>query len=517
MKTTFKKVRTVWRGPAEGRWEEMLALIDRHGITRTTLLAGCVVAALSAGCSSDSDGTGGSGGSGGSGGGEDPNDLDLLAQVLETNADLAVAAYSDSIDTAEALKTAIGALVANPSPSTLDDARTAWLVANEPYGVTEVYRFRGSPIDDSNYNEEGGDDLEVDINAWPLGEALIDYVVSGTDFGLDQYGVLSHETGVEDPIPSNNIINSTDIEITSQLLSMGITSEDERDVISGYHAIEFLLWGQDVNEGGDADTPRDTTPGQRPFTDFLADGGCTSGTESSDPVICERRGRYLEVVVDKLIADLTEVRDAWLDGAPYREEFTSPADLDGAKARLLEILTGMGTLAEGELAGERMQIALSANSQEDEHSCFSDNTHRDIVLNAVGIYNSFLGDYAGYDSDLDGTVDVTDRAVTGYGIDDYLSDLGLEGLAGEVDAAFQTTEAGYTAIDTLARGGTPIDNQIVEANGADAQAMRDTIVALNAEAQQLVRIATELDVGSSDDVIQDDASDCDTTDPTSEC
>ena len=180
----------------------------------------------------------------------------------------------------------------------------------------------------------------------------------------------------------------------------------------------------------------------------------------------------------------------------------------------------MGTLAEGELAGERMQIALTTDSQEDEHSCFSDNTHRDIVLNAEGIYFLYLGDYPGYDSDLDGVVDVTARAFTGYGIDDYLEDVGFGTLASETNAAFETTQTGYTAIDALARDETdktPVDNQIADANAPEAAPMRDTIEALNAEAQQLVKIAEDLKVGDGDDVIQDDASDCDTSDPTSEC
>lgn len=464
------------------------------------------------GCSDDSDG---------SDDGGDPNDLDLLTQVLETNADLAVAMYSDSIDTAEDLETALEALVANPSQGTLDAARRAWLIAEEPYGYTEVYRFRQSPIDDRDYlgpEEEGRP--ELDLNAWPLAEALIDYVVSGTDFGDDQLlGVEGHGTGVADPIGQNTIINSIDIPIDAALLANTTVTPDERDVVAGYHAIEFLLWGQDLNENGSADTldDRDSTPGNRPWTDFATDVNCTSGTEAADTVICERRGQFVLVAVQKLISDLTEVRDAWEPGATYREAFTNPEDLDGAKRRLLEILTGMGTLAEGELAGERMQIALSANSQEDEHSCFSDNTHRDILTNGEGIRLLYIGDYLGYDSDLDGTIDATGRAVQGYGIDDYLQDLGLGDLADETLAAFAVTQEAYEAIDALARAGTPVDNQIADAFSEDARPMRETIVALNAEAQRFVQIAEALLVGTLDDVIQDDASACDTTDPTSEC
>jgi len=449
------------------------------------------------------------------------HNLEQMQMILVTNADIAFAAYSDSVTTAQALSDAIDALVSDPTQANLDAARQAWLVAREPYGQTEVYRFRASPIDDTNYDAGDGEDgPEGDINAWPLGEGLIDYVVEGTDFGADQVGVTEHATGVMDPIPPNNIINSTDITIDEALISNTATAEDEHDVIAGYHAIEFLLWGQDLNEDGSADTidSRDGSPGNRPVTDFALDDMCTSGPDANGaPDLCVRRGQYLQVTAAKLLADLTSVRDAWAEGAEYRTEFTTADDVDTAKAKLLEILVGMGTLSEGELAGERMQIALSANSQEDEHSCFADNTHRDIWLNAEGVANSFYGDYAGYDSTLDGSDDATGNAVNGYGIDDYLNDLGLTDLEADVTAALGATERAYTAIDAAARGGSPVDVQILDAGGDDAAAMRDAIVALNAQSAQIANIAVELDVGTPDDVVDPDASECDTTDPTTEC
>lgn len=451
----------------------------------------------------------------------DINDLALLRQVLETNADIAYAAYSDSVTTAEALKTALATLTSSPSASSFAAAKQAWLVAREPYGQTEVYRFRASPIDDTNYDAADGEDgPEGDINAWPLGEALIDYVKTGSDFGADQVGVSSHMTGVMDPIPDNNIINSTAITIDAALLANTATAEDEHDVIAGYHAIEFLLWGQDLNADGSADTlmSRDPTAGQRPWTDYASGTACTSGdTVNTDGTFCQRRGQYLSVAVDKLIADLTSVRDAWAPGASYRTAFTTADDLATAKSKLLEIMVGMGTLSEGELGGERMTIALSASSQEDEHSCFSDNTHRDIWLNAEGVSNVYSGEYAGYDSNVDG-VDDAGTVVSGYGLDDYLNDVGLGALASQLDAAFATTAAGYMKLDDLARNQSkPIDVLIMNPSSTDAQAMIDTVIALEAQSRLIGAAAEALSVGSTDEVVDPDASECDTTNPTQPC
>lgn len=435
-------------------------------------------------------------------------DLDNAASLLETNADIAFATYSDAVDTATALQSAITTFENEPTQDNLNAAKIAWLVSREPYGQTEVYRFRLSPIDSTDYQSEDGP--EGDINAWPLGEALIDYTIAGSDFGADQTGVTTHSTGVD--FPTENIINS-DVVIDEALISNTATADDEHDVIAGYHAIEFMLWGQDLNLDGSADTEESreqsttgnilNSGGHRPLTDFATDPNA------------DRRFEFLNVVASKLVADLTSVRDSWAEGASYRTAFTTITNETQARQKIAEVLTGMGTLSEGELAGERMQIAFSSNSQEDEHSCFSDNTHRDIWLNAEGVSNSYYGVYEGYDSTLDGVDDNTTRAVDGYGFDDFLADEGLDAVAAAVEAALEETQTGYEAIDLEARSGTPVDVLIMDVNRNADNPIFSTIVSLNAQSAEIANIAQALDIDAS--VVDDDASGCDTTDPTNPC
>ena len=428
-------------------------------------------------------------------------------KVIDTNADIALAVYSDAVETAVALQTAIAAFKTTPTQANLEAAKKAWLVAREPYGQSEVYRFRLSPIDSTNYKDEDG--AEGAINAWPLGEALIDYVKKGTDFGDDQVGVSEHATGVN--YPTENIINSS-VVIDAALIANSATAEDEHDVISGYHALEFMLWGQDLNLDGSADTDvdREMSTGM----DILNSGGHRPLTDFTTDQYAARRFQFLEVVADKLIADLTAVRDGWKAGATYRTAFTTVTTEAEAKQKLLEILTGMGTMSEGELAGERMQISFSSGSQEDEHSCFSDNTHRDIWLDAEGVSNSYYGDYAGYDSTLDGQDNNVARKVTGYGFDDYLADAGLTTLAIELKTAFTLTETSYTAIDASARAGTPVDNLIIT-NRTATNPMYKTIVALNAQATKIAKLAEAL--GIDGDVVDPEASGCNTATPDATC
>ena len=425
------------------------------------------------------------------------------------------------------MNTELAALVATPTDAQLTAARQAWLDSREPYLQTEVYRFRLSPIDSTNYMDEDG--LEGEINAWPLGEALIDYVINADpDFGNDQVGVITNGIDINDggvvdgtEMPPLNIISDSSIPITAELLANTATADDEHDVIAGYHAIEFLLWGQDLNDnamvtnGDDREqavktngAPNLAFGGQRPLSDFTSDE------------FASRRLTYLQVAAQKLSDDLESVRDGWLDGVDgnYRDRFTAFSDTAEAIQRLTEILTGMGTLSEGELAGERMQIAFSSNSQEDEHSCFSDNTHRDIVLNARGISNSFYGIYGGYDSNLDGIDDETTRAVDGFGFDDYAAELDVDTLtsiANELDSRLQATAGSADGIDAAARNGQPFDVLIQDENRTSDNPVAQTILALNSQSSSIAALAEQLAIDV--EVVDDDASECDTTQPDTTC
>lgn len=263
------------------------------------------------------------------------------AAVAAHYAAMVHAAYSDTLAAAREMQAAIQRFVAAPSEAGLQAAREAWLAAREWYGLTEAFRFYGGPID----SEDGP---EGRINAWPLDESYVD--------------------GVEGD-PEAGIIGDPSLEITAEFLADQNERGGEENVSTGWHAIEFLLWGQDLDDDG---------PGARPWTDFV-DGGRAHA---------DRRRRYLEVVTGLLVDDLASLVDAWKPGATYRAEFEK-AGLEAVR----RIIVGIGSLSRGELAGERLEVALSTMDQEDEHSCFSDNTHRDVVANARGIEHVWQGSW----------------------------------------------------------------------------------------------------------------------------
>ena len=277
-------------------------------------------------------------------------DTSLDRRVIRTYAENLFNAYRDAERSAELLRTTVDEFVANPGQVLKETAKGAWLAARPSYLQTEMARFYEGPID----NEETGP--EGRINAWPLDEGYIDYVAGNANSGI-----------INDPAGFPNLTK----EVIAGLNEIG----GETNIATGYHAIEFLLLGQDQQA---------TRNGSRPYTDYVVGAGGTAANQA-------RRGQYLKAVAELLVEDLRSVREQWdprLSGN-YREEFLA---LD-TKVALGRIFTGLGTLSGFELSEERMSVALETQDQEDEHSCFSDNTHVDHRNDEQGIENAYLGDY----------------------------------------------------------------------------------------------------------------------------
>ena len=363
--------------------------------------------------------------------------LDDAPPVLETYARILHAGYDDSVLGARELDGALAAFVAAPDATTFQAARQAWLDSRPAYLETEVARFYGGPIDDPETGPEGR------INSWPMDEAYVDYVIGpGPAFERVYGGVVNDPSILAD--------------ISAQGLAELNQIDSEESVTTGYHAIEFLLWGQDRRDDG---------PGERPHTDFVAMGTATDH---------ERRAAYLTAVGALLVSDLETVRDAWAPGAPYRTSFVALPPREG----LTLILRGMGSLSGSELSGERMNVAYMTKDQEDEHSCFSDNTHVDALHDALGIQNVYLGRY----TRTDGSV------VEGPS----LSDL-VRARDPELDARMRMQLS--ASVDAIGAIPTPFDQAIQGLDSAPGRvAVRAAIDALRAQTATIVEIADLFDV-----------------------
>jgi putative iron-regulated protein len=377
-----------------------------------------------------------------------------VKDVLATYANIAEATYGDSLTAAKALKTSIDALIKAPSGETLAAARAAWIAARVPYMQTEAFRF-GNPIID---------DWEGRVNSWPLDEGLIDYVAEA--YGSDN---------PENEFYAANVIANKSLKIAGKTVdTTNITAELIRDqlheaggveanVASGYHAIEFLLWGQDLN-GTEAGA------GNRPATDYDVKA-CTGGN-------CDRRGAYLSTVTEMLVEDLDWMVKQW--GAKGEARLFVTRD---EKAGLTTIFTGLGSLSYGELAGERMKLGLMIHDPEEEHDCFSDNTHASHYGDVVGIRNVYLAHY----TRTDGSV------VSGPSVSDLMRAKSAETDA-EVRAAIEKTMDKMTALVERAKAVEAYDQMIGLENPEGNAVVQAAIDALIAQAKEFERAIAALDL-----------------------
>lgn len=379
------------------------------------------------------------------------------AAVVRQYADIALAMYSDSFETAKRLDDAIAALLAAPSEQTLAAARTAWKAARVPYQQTEGFRFGNAAVDE----------WEGKVNAWPLDEGLIDYVDTGS------YG----ESSDENPLYRANVIAAKSIrigkdqidvtEITPTLLAGTLQEAQgiEANVATGYHAIEFLLWGQDLNGTGPG-------AGNRQATDFSLDN-CTNDH-------CERRRTYLKVLSNLLLSDLSEMVDAWGPEGAARKDLLAKSPEDG----LATILTGLGSLSYGELAGERMKLGLILHDPEEEHDCFSDNTHNSHYYDQVGMVAIYQGRYARTDGGV----------VEGPSLAEYAA-AKAPAEAAKVEAAMEVATRNLAAIKQRADDGVEAYDQMIgEGNDAGNAVVQAGVDGLVAQARAIEALVEKLDL-----------------------
>lgn len=381
-----------------------------------------------------------------------------LAEVKQNYVQLAHAMYLDSLITAQALQASVNAFLAAPSEQTLEAAKASYAEARVPYQQSEIMRFDSAKGHVSQgLDADGGpasvDDWEGQVNAWPFDEALIDYV-------NDEYEGEYAE--------SANVINSTEISFNGQtvgteeisaelLISLNEFGGSEANVGTGIHAVEFMLWGQDIHG-------TEPGPGERPVSDFYTQseqGECTSGAfVHEDHSICQRRAQYLQVAMDLYVADLEQMTEQWTPEASQKEgtlahDYLNRGDND-AMARIIE---SMGDMAVGELASERMRVAVLFGSTEDEHDCFSDMSHIAIYNNAIGVANAYHGQYQSLQGNSVSGASMSDLVkAANPELDTQIQDA-LTGIKAQMQAIVDMADSGI-AFDQIV-GGTMEQKKVV--------------------------------------------------------
>jgi putative iron-regulated protein len=373
--------------------------------------------------------------------------------VIVHYADLAEAMYGDSLSGARNLQTSVDAFLAHPTGQTLTAARGAWKAARVSYLQTEGFRFANNVVDD----------WEPRVNAWPLDEGLIDYVAPS-------YGTQSDQN----PLYTLNIIANTKLRVGAKvidaskidgalLLQLGEAEGVQTNVSTGFHAIEFLLWGQNL-EGANGGA------GERPASDYdLA--ACSHGN-------CVRRAAYLKTAISLLVDDLAEMTADWRPGGKARAELMSK----GPDGGLAEILTGLGSLTFGEMAGERMKLGLMLHDPEEQQDCFSNNTHNSHYYDEIGIGELWRGHY----------VRTNGSPVGGAALRDYVATLDPS-AAKRVDDRIDEALAQIRKMKDAADSGHMAYSQMIAAGNAQGnQMVQDAMDSLVAQTRAIENVATLL-------------------------
>ncbi|MDP9140475.1 MAG: peptidase [Pseudomonadota bacterium] len=391
-----------------------------------------------------------------------PQPVDV-GTVLDGYRAVAYASYSDALMATQQLQRAVSDFVEQPSEQSLRAARVAWRAARVPYAQTEALRFGNWFVDE----------WELGVNAWPVDEGFLDYVAE--PYAASPTNALSRA----------NLIASTELMIggltlrtdplkPSVLISAQGRSDVEANVATGFHAIEFMLWGQDRHGYG-------AGAGERPWTDYATDAAqCTDGDRAAPLRHCERRRAFLSGAVELLRLALVEMTPTWgAQSGSYGDRLVK-GDADEGLRR---VLFGLATMASAELAGERMQVALLARAPEEEQDCFSDDTHNSLYYNALGIENFYYGRYGG----MQAKASLADLARRRDAV-----------LATEIDRAFERSRGALRAIQQAGEQGERFDQLIAPQHPQGAQLIGSAIAALQAEAALLETLGQRLGLGALD-------------------
>lgn len=264
-------------------------------------------------------------------------DQQLLKKAVDTYTEGVYRLYQTSLLSALDMQTTIQAFVYEPTPDQLAAAQDAWIAARRDYSRTEAFRFYNGPIDNA------ADARENAINMWPINPSYVDSFINN----LEDYPTIDED-----------------------LLVQAHKYNDPTRAATGWHVIEFLLWGQDLSADG---------PGKRNVDDYTINPNA------------DRRGDYLLAASSLLSEHLQAIEAAWL---PDRNNYRAAFEALRRTEAMRRILTGVGKLSINELAERIINAPYTNRSEEDEQSNFSDNTTADIIGNLQGIIMVLTGEYS---------------------------------------------------------------------------------------------------------------------------
>ncbi|MEC9407559.1 MAG: imelysin family protein [Pseudomonadota bacterium] len=379
------------------------------------------------------------------------------ARALESYRSVAHSEYRAALAAARTLQTKIQALTTAASPDSLAAARKAWVSARKPYARTEALRFGHWFVDE----------WEARVNRWPIHPEFLDYV-DQPEAPSQRPLVVSQRIRVAGRTLDASIIDRR------LLLDIQALSTDPTQVVTGYHAIEFMLWGEDP-------VRHDPKPGARPWTDYATDAAlCTRGSQPAPPTECKRRGELLTTMAELLVWELERMAAVWADKPGTYGYRLVHGD---AEPGLHKALYGLVTFSASELASTRLDIPLRTRAPERIQDQFSNTSHTALYHSALGVEQLYYG-----------RLDQQKASVSLASLARHAD----ANLAGQIDRALATTRQRLARIQQMGQTGQVLDQLIAPGHVEGSRVLADAIIALRVQSALLSRLGEALGLGPLD-------------------
>jgi len=334
-----------------------------------------------------------------------PKDVGEAKRLFISNySNIAEATFGSALSQGRALKEAVSAFVKDPKAETHLLAKVSWMRARLPFLQSEFSRMSAdSDKIDGDYSNR--------LNGWPIDPGHIDYIANE---------------------PGENIISNEEKypAINSELLRSINLKAGKSDFTTGYHVIEFLLWGEDLNK---------SSSGKRSYKDY----------EENNSALAKRRADYLVACCDLLIGDLEDLASEWDSGR--KNNLRSRLESMPPDQAISKIMGRVSFLAD-DLAKSQIDPIIAKELVFQEQSTFSDTTHFDFLHTVAGISNLAAGAYVG----LDGKLQVVGLGL--IGLSEQTPNSKADKIRTLINNAMKSAQAFKGPFDQFDRGGDNVSS-----------------------------------------------------------
>lgn len=271
---------------------------------------------------------------------------------------VAYTSLSDASQTAQTLDSQLASFMYHPNPMSQAEIQQAWRLAYNSFLHSLIFSYL--PIQDPpewQSQRIGYRHLLGQLDSWPIEGGYIDYIQG---------------------YPFSGIVNDLTLEIDEDSIRSQHGFTDPTNASLGYHALEFMLWGNSGKRSAHDFFPQENTA-PIPVNDAeitaepLADSSSNllDGSSSDNALIQvevpeiklqnhNRRRQYTQLLIELLQKDLHRIQRRWEPSSGYYAQLLQQSDSGNTLRSALIAAQG---LISNEILHKRFQLISSEFSQ----------------------------------------------------------------------------------------------------------------------------------------------------------